>query len=147
VISRRNTPDLVHGSRNVTELLQALGYETRVGKKGADGGVDVFAFPDVFGLATPRVKVQVKNQKSSAGIQDVGYLNGVLAAGERGLFICTGGFSKDAESAPFVRGGNVVLIDGSQLLDLILEHYEQIPPDAGSLLPLRKVYVPEKPVA
>ena len=131
----------------VAGLLEALGYKTRVGKKGADGGVDVLAYPDTFGLAAPRIKVQVKNQKSSAGIQDVGYLNGVLAAAERGLFVCTGGFTKDSENAPFVTSGGVVLVDGNRLLDLILEHYEQLPSAAKMLLPLRKVYVPEKPVA
>lgn len=81
----------------VAGLLAALGYKTRLGKKGADGGVDVLAYPDAFGLGSPRIKVQVKNQKSSAGIQDVGYLNGVLGAGESGLFVCTGGFTKDAD--------------------------------------------------
>ncbi|MGB6837480.1 MAG: restriction endonuclease [Dehalococcoidia bacterium] len=129
----------------VAGLLAALGYKTRVGKKGADGGVDVLAYPDAFGLAAPRIKVQVKNQKSSAGIQEVGYLNGVLGAGERGLFICTGGFTKDAENAPFVRNGQVALVDGQRILNLVLEHYESLPDSATSLLPLRKVYVPEKP--
>lgn len=129
----------------VAGLLAALGYKTRLGKKGADGGVDVLAYPDAFGLASPRIKVQVKNQKSSAGIQDVGYLNGVLGAGESGLFVCTGGFTKDADQAPFVRSGQVALIDGLQLLDLILAHYDELPDTAKALLPLRRLYVPEKP--
>jgi len=129
----------------VAGLLAALGYETRVGKKGADGGVDVLAYPDAFGLASPRIKIQVKNQKSSAGVQEVGYLNGVLGAGERGLFVCTGGFTKEAENTPFVRNGQVALVDGQRLLDLVLEHYEQMPQNARSLLPLRRLYVPEKP--
>jgi len=128
-------------------LLEALGYRTEVGKRGADGGVDVLAYPDVFGLASPRIKVQVKNQRNSAGIQDVGYLNGVLSAGEKGLFVCTGGFTKEAESAPFVRSGLVSLVDGQRLLDLILEHYDQLPERAQTLLALRRVYVPERPVS
>ncbi|MDP2857791.1 MAG: restriction endonuclease, partial [Bacillota bacterium] len=129
----------------VAGLLAALKYETRVGKKGADGGVDVLAYPDAFGLASPRIKIQVKNQKNSAGVQEVGYLNGVLGSGERGLFVCTGGFTKEAENAPFVRNGQVALVDGQRLLDLVLEHYEQMPQNAMSLLPLRRLYVPEKP--
>lgn len=129
----------------VAGVLEALGYKTRVGRKGADGGVDVLAHPDTFGLASPRIKVQVKNQKSLAGVQEVGYLNGVLAQGERGLFVCTGGFTKEAKNAPFVRTGQVVLVDGQHLLDLILEHYDKLPANAKSLLPLRRLYVPEKP--
>lgn len=129
----------------IAGLLEALDYQAQVGQRGKDGGVDILAYPDAFGLASPRIKVQVKNQKASAGIQDVGYLNGVLGAGERGLFVCTGGFTTDAKRAPFVREGKVALVDGTQLLDLILQHYESIPQRARTLLPLRKVYVPEKP--
>lgn len=129
----------------VAGLLEALGYKARVGQKGKDGGIDVLAFPDVFGLASPRIKVQVKNQKSSAGHQEVGYLNGVIGSGERGLFVCTGGFTSDAKNAAFVRDGRVSLVDGRDLLDLLLEHYESMPRRAKSLLPLRRVYVPEQP--
>ena len=128
-------------------LLEALGYKARTGQKGKDGGVDVLAYPDAFGLAAPRIKVQAKNQKGTAGVQEVGYLNGVLGAGERGLFVCTGGFSNDAKNAPFVRDGRVALVDGNQLLDLILQHYEGLPPRAKALLPLRMVYVPEAPTS
>lgn len=84
--------------------------------------------------------------KSSAGHQEVGYLNGILGQGERGLFVCTGGFSNDAKNAAFVRDGRVALVDGTELLDLILQHYERMPARASALLPLRRVYVPEKPV-
>src|SRR5207249_3699707 len=66
----------------IAGLLEAMNYRTIVGAKGKDGGVDVLAYRDAFGLASPRMKVQVKNQKTPAGIQDVGYLNGVLAGGE-----------------------------------------------------------------
>ena len=127
------------------QILEALGYKARVGQKGKNGGVDVLAFPDVFGLATLRIEVQAKNQRSTADIQEVGYLNGILGSGERGLFVCTGGFSADARNAPFVRDGRVSLVDGAELLDLLLEHYEQMPARAKDLLPLRRVYVPEQP--
>ena len=129
----------------VAGLLSALTYKTVVGRKGKDGGVDILAYPDVFGLGSPRIKVQVKNQKSAAGIQDVGYLNGVLGAGESGLFVCTGGFSKDALDAPFVRSGRVALIDGGEFLNLVIEHYENLAPSAKQLLPLRRLYIPERP--
>lgn len=130
----------------VAGLMEALGYQTQIGRRGADGGVDVLAYPDTFGLGTPRVKVQVKNQKTPAGIKDVGYLNGVLNSEEKGLFVCTGGFTKDAESAPFVISGRLALVEGSTLIDLVLDKYEQLPIRAKQLLRLRRVYVPEKSV-
>lgn len=123
-----------------------VGIQSSRRAKGKDGGVDVLAFPDVFGLASPRIKVQVKNQKSSARHVEVGYLNGVLGSGERGLFVCTGGFTSDAKNASFIRDGKVSLVDGHQLLDLLLEHYEDIPPRAKALLPLRHIYLPERPI-
>jgi restriction system protein len=128
----------------IAGLLEAMAYKTQVGKKGADGGVDVLAYPDAFGLASPRIKIQTKNQKALATLQDVGYLNGVLGPGERGLFVCTGGFTKDAQGAPFVKNGAVSLLDGRGLLDLLLQHYEAMPAGAKALLPLRRIYVPEK---
>lgn len=130
--------------RFVAGLLQAMGYRAHPGAKGKDGGVDILAYRDAFGLEAPRIKVQVKNQKTTAGIAEVGYLNGILGANESGLFVCTGGFTKDAGAQAFVRSGKVALVDGLQLLDLILEHYEGFPPDAKTLLPLRRIYVPEK---
>jgi restriction system protein len=130
----------------VAGLLNALGYKTQVGKKGKDGGVDILAFPDAFGLASPRIKAQVKNQKGSAGIVDVGYLNGVLGEGEKGLFVCTGGFTADAESVSFVKTGRVALVTGAELLDLLLEHYEKLPEFAKRLLPLTPVYVLRRPI-
>lgn len=131
----------------VAGLLAAMNYKTVVGGKGSDGGVDVLAYPDAFGLASPRIKVQVKNQRTTAGIQDVGYLNGVISNDERGLFVCTGGFTKDAQNAAFVKNGHVALVDGGTLVDLLLEHYEQMPDRAKQLLPLRRLYVPEKPAS
>lgn len=128
----------------VCGVLQAMGYRATPGAKGKDGGVDFLAYQDAFGLASPRIKGQVKNQKASAGIQDVGYLNGVLGQGESGLFVCTGGFSKDAENAPFVKSGKVALVTGTDLLALIIEHYEAFPERAKNLLPLRRIYVPER---
>jgi hypothetical protein len=39
-------------------VLEVLAYETRVGEKGIDGGVDVLAFPHAFGMSSLRIKVQ-----------------------------------------------------------------------------------------
>ncbi|HXU24488.1 MAG TPA: restriction endonuclease, partial [Tepidiformaceae bacterium] len=110
----------------VCGLLEAMGYRTRVGGKGADGGVDLLAYKDAFGLENPRIKGQTKNQKSTAGFADVGYLNGILGPNESGLFVCTGGFSKDALNASFVKSGRVALVDGRELLGLLLEHYDKL---------------------
>lgn len=60
--------------------------------------------------------------------------------------MCTGGFSKDAENTPFVKAGRVALVTGRDVLELIIANYERFPERAKGLLPLRRIFVPEKPV-
>ncbi len=131
--------------RFVAEVLRAMGYIVQDGPKGADGGVDFLAYRDAFGLESPRIKGQVKRQIGAAGIADVGYLHGVLGQGESGLFVSMGGFTKDAQNAPFVKNGRVALIAGIEFLHLVIQHYERLSADATRLLPLRRIYLPEKP--
>jgi restriction system protein len=127
--------------RFVGGLLEAMGYTTEIGPKGKDGGVDFLAYPDPFGLKSPRIKGQTKRQRATAGIADVGYLNGVLGGDERGLFVCTGGFSKDAEQASFVKNGRVALLDGPRLLELVTKYYDELASDVQRLLPLKRIYI------
>ena len=35
------------------------------------------------------------------------------------------------------------LIDGEELVDLVLEHYEDLEPRYKSLIPLKQVYIPQ----
>jgi len=55
-----------------------------------------------------------------------------------------------ARRSPHARGfergkSNLRLVDGEQLVELILAHYEKFDAKYKSLLPLRRVYVPEVP--
>ncbi|TXT17383.1 MAG: restriction endonuclease, partial [Planctomycetota bacterium] len=78
-------------------LLRAMGYRTRVSAKGPDRGVDVFASPDGLGLQEPRIKVEVKHRpKTAMGSQDLRSFLGGLRDGDRGLYVSTGGFTKEA---------------------------------------------------
>ena len=51
-----------------------------------------------------------------------------------------GAFSKEALNLGRNRQ-DLRLIGGNDLVDLVLEHYEQLGPEWKRLLPLRKVYV------
>ena len=124
-----------------------MGYRVQDGPKGADGGVDFLAYRDAFGLESPRIKGQVKRQTSAAGIAEVGYLHGVLGQGESGLFVSMGGFSKDAMNTPFVKAGRVALLTGLEFLALVVDNYDRLGPEASQILPLRRIYIPEKPPA
>lgn len=122
-------------------ILQAMGYYTQVAAEGADGGIDIIASRDPLAVEPPIIKVQVKARPSSKSkAPDLRQLTGVLREGERGIFVSTGGFTKDAlaESAT----GKVQLVDIDRLQDLLVEYYDRLDQDTKSLVPLRRLYFP-----
>jgi restriction system protein len=127
----------------VAHLLNRMGYQTRVSPEGADGGVDIIAHKDELGFEPPIVKVQVKSgEASSVSDPTVTALYGKVASSEFGLFVTLGTFTTAAKQ--FARGkSNLRLIDGTELVDLIQRHYEQFDSRYKSVLPLKRVYVPD----
>jgi hypothetical protein len=72
----------------------------------------------------------------------VSALCGKVGDKEFGLLVTLGTFTTPAEN--FARGKtNLRLIDGDELVDLILDHYEQFDSRHKAILPLKRVYVPE----
>jgi restriction system protein len=58
------------------------------------------------------------------------------------LFVNLGSFTNQAKT--FAKNkSNLRLIDGDELVTLILNHYEDFDSQYKGLIPLRKVYVPE----
>jgi restriction system protein len=127
----------------VAHLLQAMGYRTRVSPEGPDGGIDIIAHKDELGFEPPIVKVQVKSAVGSIGEPAVSQLYGKVEKTEFGLFVTLGTFTHQA--ATFARNkSNLRLIDGEELVDLILQHYEQFDSRYKGLLPLKHVYIPDE---
>jgi restriction system protein len=125
----------------VAHLLGTMGYRTRVSPEGPDGGVDIVAHRDELGFEPPIVKVQVKSTSGNTGQPEVSALLGTLAANEFGLVVTLGGFTPPART--FARSkANLRLVDGEELVDLVLAHYERFDPRYKGLLPLKRVYVP-----
>lgn len=126
----------------VAGLLRAMGFKTRVSPKGRDRGLDVLASPDGFGLQNPIIKVQVKHTQSSIGAPELRNFISILRAQERGLYVSTGGFSREARFEGERATTPVTMIDIEELLDLIIEYYDQFDTPAQMLLPLTKTYWP-----
>lgn len=127
----------------VRALLEAMGYHVSwVAPPGKDGGIDLVAFQDHFGAQGPRIKVQVKRQQSTAGVESIRSFLGVLSdRDDIGLYICLGGFSSDAEKEARTHASKrLTLIDARRLYELWIEHYESIPESDRSLLPLKPIY-------
>lgn len=126
----------------VAQLLQAMGYKTRVTTASGDGGIDIVAHKDPLGLEPPIIKVQCKRTLATQGGPNVQQLTGALAPGgnELGLFVTLGALSADARHIERTRQ-DLRLLSGPDLVDLLFTHYDRMAPTWQRLLPMRQVYV------
>ncbi len=124
-------------------LLRALGFKTWVSPAGPDRGVDVLASPDGLGLQEPRIKCEVKHRKQTAmGAPELRGFLGALRTGDRGIFLSTGGFTREARYEGERSNVPVTLLDLDDLARLIEANYEAFDTEGRGLLPLMRVYWP-----
>lgn len=126
----------------VAALLRGMGYHVAwVAPAGPDGGMDVVAFSDPLGTQRPRIKVQVKRRQDKTSVEGLRSFLAVLGDEDIGLFVSTGGFTREAETeARQQQKRRVTLVDLERLFDLWVEHYDRIPEEGKRLLPLKPVY-------
>jgi len=126
----------------VAALLKGMGYHVAwVAPPGRDGGIDVLAFSDPLGTKPPRIKVQVKRQQNTVTMDGLRSFMAVLGDGDVGIFVNTGGFTKDAmEEARTQASRRVTLVDLERLFDLWIEHYKALDDDARQRMPLKPIY-------
>ena len=112
----------------VAALLRSMGYFARRTEKGPDRGVDVIATSDSLGLDSPRIKVQVKQRSQRANVGDVRNFIATLRAPDKGLFVSTGGFTKEAlyEADRAPPGTSVTTLKADEFIELLTEHYERL---------------------
>lgn len=125
----------------VADLLRAMGYYVAwVSPPGKDGGIDIMAQPDVLGTRPPRIKVQVKRQVQAVSVDGLRSFMALLGDDDVGLFVCTGGFTKDAKAeARTQEKRRITLLDMDTLFDLWVEHYGKLSDPARRRLPLRPI--------
>lgn len=125
----------------VAHLLATMGYHRGSTYGAEDSGIDLIVYRDELGLDAP-AKVQVKAGETNVGDPVVTALCGKIADGEYGMLVTLGKFTPGAfnliKSKP-----NLRLIDGDEIVDLVLEHYEQLDVRYKSLFPLKRVYIPD----
>lgn len=126
----------------VAALLQAMGFRAVSASPGPDRGVDIVAHPDALGFERPRIKAQVKHRKDSVGGPEMRSFIATLRDGENGLYVSTGGFTRDAEVEARGAREPVTLLDRDAFIRLLLEHYEDLAPEYKAQVPLRQVWVP-----
>jgi restriction system protein len=119
-----------------------MGYTARVTPRSGDGGVDVVAHKDALGFEPPIIKVQCKRISATTGEADVNQLLGTLGEGEFGLYVSASSYSRNAILLERNRS-KLRLIDGAQLVEVIIENYDRLAPRYRALIPLRQIFVPD----
>ncbi len=115
----------------VSHLLTALGFEgSEVTGKTGDGGVDATGELNVANLAKVKVFVQAKRYKlgTKVSANTVRQLRQAIPFGGQGAFITTAEFQRKAPDVALEPGfPRIGLINGRQLVDLLVEHWGDIP--------------------
>lgn len=99
----------------VKKVFEGLGYKVDVTKRSGDEGVDL-----VLNRSAERSVVQCKRYRGQVGQSEIRDFYGTVIheKAKRGFFVTTGTFS--LPSQVWAEGKNLVLVDGSDLLDSIL---------------------------
>lgn len=125
----------------VGHLLTALGFEgSEVTGKTGDGGVDATGELNVAGLAKVKVFVQAKRYKlgSKVNAGTVKQLRQAIPFGGQGAFITTADYQNAAADVALEQGfPRIGLINGRQLVDLLIEHWDDIPAEFRERLGLK----------
>lgn len=126
----------------VAALLEAMGYHVNwVSPRGKDGGLDIVAYSDPLGTRPPRIKVQVKRRKDTIGVEELRSFLALINEDDVGIFVTTGGFSKDAtDLARHQERRRITLIDQQRLVDLWIEYQDKVALDKRDALPLKPIY-------
>jgi restriction system protein len=126
----------------VAGILRAMGYKTKISPPGADQGKDIVASPDGFGFEAPRIIVEVKHRKGAISSQDIRSFLGGRHKDDKGLYVSTGGFTKDAKYEAERANIPLSMMDIDGLVDALLSYYDKIDVPVRMLVPLTCVWWP-----
>lgn len=128
--------------RMVAALLKAMDYHVSwIAPPGRDGGLDILAWNDPLGTKPPRIKVQVKREQNSVNVSVLRSFMALLGDSDVGIFVSTGGFTRDAEEeARTQQSRQVTLINLERLFELWVEHIESLDEEARDIFPLKPIY-------
>ncbi|WP_321934406.1 restriction endonuclease [Paraburkholderia sp. J8-2] len=126
----------------VAGILRAMGYKTQVSPAGNDRGKDIIASPDGFGFEHPRIIVEVKHRKGQMGTQQIRSFLGGRHPDDRGLYVSTGGFSKEAYYEADRASVPLTLWTSEHVVRTLIDHYEATDAETKRLVPLKRTYLP-----
>lgn len=126
----------------VAGALRSMGYKTSMTRRGSDGGRDIIASPDGLGLESPRIVVEVKHRKEAMGAPALRSFIGGLRNTDSGLYVSTGGFTREAMYEADRAIMPVKLLDLDQFVRIIVDNYDNADMDMRAILPLVRIYWP-----
>ncbi|MEW6058410.1 MAG: restriction endonuclease [Bdellovibrionota bacterium] len=126
----------------VAGILRGMGYKTLVSVRGADRGKDIIASPDGLGLENPKIVVECKHRNKAIDAPEIRSFIGGLRDTDRGLYVSTGGFTKEAKYEADRAKVPVSLVDSEMLVLLTVQHYDKFDSDTRALVSLKKIYWP-----
>jgi restriction system protein len=127
----------------VAGILRAMNYKTQISPEGGDRGKDIVASPDGFGFENPRIIVEVKHRpKQPIGSQEIRSFLGGRHKDDRGLYVSTGGYTKEAKYEAERAAIPLTLLDIDGLVEALVDYYEHLDLATRTLVPLTRIYWP-----
>lgn len=133
LLNKLHETDPIFFEKLVVKLLDTMGYSGKNGNvtvttQSNDGGIDGIINQDPLGTSTVYLQVKRYAEQNVVGRPAVQGFYGALASvnADRGVFITTSSFSKGA--LEFAKNQGIVLIDGIQLTELMIEYKVGVEP-------------------
>lgn len=123
---KKCSPDFFE--RVVVDLIVAMGYGgsrsdagRAIGRTG-DGGIDGIVKEDRLGLDV--IYIQAKRWEGTVGRPEIQKFAGALLGqkAKKGIFVTTSSFTKEAQDFTSLIDTKVILIDGVELAELLVDH-------------------------
>lgn len=115
-------------------LLKAMGYGDKAEHTGrsGDGGIDGVVREDKLGLGFIYYQAKRYARDNKVPIGDVRQFNGSLEHGQKGVFFTTSSFSDETKRKFGPGHSSIVLVNGDELAELMIDHNVGVRPDSKS---------------
>ena len=127
----------------IAAVFSAAGYVVNRTPASRDGGVDLLAGSGLLGFDHPQICIEVKAWSSSVRVEQVRSFDSVLqnTGADYGIYVAWSGYSPDARKEFANRHFKLRLWTADDVLDQIFLHYDKLPPEVRSRIPLKRMWV------
>jgi restriction system protein len=123
------------------DLLTAMGYSMGwVAPPQKDRGfVNFIVCTDPLCLSLPRIKVHILHSGQPVLLEGLKAFLAVLGTDDVGIFISSGGFTRNVVEEAHAQAGRITLIDLEAFFDLWLEYYDRLTPAGRQRFSLKPI--------